>query len=288
MKNLAIRTTVAVIFGPLIVWIGYLGGYWLGGMVALFATLGLLEILWSEEFRPRDLMFWLSIFAVELSIMAVFVGEHLTKVENPAAWYATVGGMVISAFFMISGMLLTTGRDGVREMFWKHARLLWSVTYIGLLYPTVYLIGTMRPIPSRYDFSGGDCLLFLFGLLWLGDTAAMGIGKWLGKHKLAPEVSPNKSVEGFLAGFVGSLIIGVVMALWLLESLGWTHVLVLAFGCSLFGQLGDLVESMWKRSLGIKDSSVIIPGHGGVLDRFDSLLFAAPFMYWYLTLIFMQ
>jgi phosphatidate cytidylyltransferase len=131
--------------------------------------------------------------------------------------------------------------------------------------------------------SGGDLLLFLFGVLWVGDTAAMGVGKWLGRHKLAPAVSPNKTVEGFIGGFVGALAVGLLMAFWKFGQLPLYHVLFMALGCSLFGQLGDLVESMWKRSLGIKDSSDIIPGHGGVLDRFDSLLFAAPFMYGYLV-----
>lgn len=288
MKNLAIRTTVAVIFGPLIIWIGYQAGYWLLGLVAVLVTLGLIEFLWAERFRPSEPLFWFTLLAAETVLGAVFVGDHVLQVENPAVWYAMVAGMVTTGFFLVSGMLLATGRDGVRELFWKHVRLLWGVVYIGLLYPVVYLLGALRTAPEHYDFSGGDCLLFLFGVLWLGDTAAMGFGKWFGKHKLAPEVSPNKSVEGFLAGLLGGLAIGVLMSFWLFKSLGWTHVLVLAVGCSLFGQLGDLVESMWKRSLGIKDSSAIIPGHGGVLDRFDSLLFAAPFMYWYLNLIFMR
>jgi len=288
MKNLAVRTAVAAIFGPLIIWIGYQGGYWLIALVAVLATLGLLEFLWAESFRPSDLMFWLTLLSVELLIGAVFFGDRFVEVDHPAVWYSAVAGMAVTGFFLISGMLLATGHGGVRELFWKHVRLLWGVCYIGLLYPFVYLIGMLRPIPAGLSFTGGDCLLFLFGLLWLGDTAAMGVGKWLGRHKLAPEVSPNKSVEGFFAGLVGALLIGVLMSFWLFKELGWTHVLVLAVGCSLFGQLGDLVESMWKRSLAIKDSSMIIPGHGGVLDRFDSLLFAAPFMYWYLNLLFLR
>jgi phosphatidate cytidylyltransferase len=91
-------------------------------------------------------------------------------------------------------------------------------------------------------------------------------------------------VEGFLGGLLGALLVGVVMVFWKFSSVPWYHVLVIALGSSFFGQLGDLVESMWKRSVGIKDSSALIPGHGGILDRFDSLLFGAPFMWFYCQL----
>jgi phosphatidate cytidylyltransferase len=220
-------------------------------------------------------------------LATVFAGERHFWQDDPALWLGVVGGIALTLFFLMGGLLLATGTRSPRELFWKHARLLWGVCYIGLLYPFVYLIGAIGEYPAGYSFSGGDLLLFLFGILWLGDTAAMGIGKWLGRNKLAPSISPGKSVEGFLAGILGALVVGVIMYFWLMSSLEWQHILVLSAGCSIFGQLGDLVESMWKRSIGIKDSSAIIPGHGGVLDRFDSLLFAAPFMYWYLSLIFM-
>ena len=157
-----------------------------------------------------------------------------------------------------------------------------------MLYPYVYLVGSGQHQIMGTSIQSGDWLLFLFGLLWVGDTAAMGVGKWIGKHKLAPAVSPNKTVEGFFGGIVGAVVIGVIMYLWKFSDISFTHVLAIAVGCSVFGQLGDLVESMWKRSLGIKDSSAIIPGHGGVLDRFDSLLFAAPFMYYYKLLILIR
>ena len=130
--------------------------------------------------------------------------------------------------------------------------------------------------------------MFLFGLLWVGDTAAMFVGGAIGKHKLAPTVSPNKTIEGFIGGIVGALVIGALMCFWKFSEVPAYHVMLIALGCSVFGQLGDLVESMWKRSIGIKDSSAIIPGHGGVLDRFDSLLFAAPFMSFYFTYVMLR
>jgi phosphatidate cytidylyltransferase len=154
------------------------------------------------------------------------------------------------------------------------------VVYVGLLYPIVYLVGS-----GIGPHSGGDLLLFLFGIIWVGDTAAMEIGRRIGKHKLSPSISPNKSVEGFVSGLIGAALIAVLLHFWKLESIPLYHLIIIALGCSLFGQLGDLVESMWKRSLNIKDSSTVIPGHGGVLDRFDSLLFAAPFLYAYFRIV---
>ena len=166
-------------------------------------------------------------------------------------------------------------------LFLSHSRLLWGFTYIIFLYPFVYAINGVYFGGGLASAGGGDRMLFLFAVLWVGDTAAMWIGSAVGKHKLAPTVSPNKTIEGFVGGLLGALAVGVLMIFWKFSSVSWYHVLLIALGCSFFGQLGDLVESMWKRSLGIKDSSAIIPGHGGVLDRFDSLLFAAPFMWLY-------
>jgi phosphatidate cytidylyltransferase len=177
-------------------------------------------------------------------------------------------------------MILSLGKEPAAVLFARHSRLLWGVIYVGLLYPIVFVVGL-----GIDDYIGGDLLLFLFGIIWIGDTAAMEIGKRFGKNKLAPSISPNKSVEGFVAGFFGAALVAVLMHYWKFPSITLLHLLVIAIGCCLFGQLGDLVESMWKRSLNIKDSSSIIPGHGGILDRFDSLLFAAPFMYVYFKLV---
>ena len=290
-RNLISRILVAIIFGPAIIWIGYQGGWWLFGMVTLLALVGLAEFLYREGYRPTRAPFWLCLLTMA-ALLAVF-GNIMPKVISGYYMMAMTGQsgaimvllvsftpvfLVLALFYAISGMLFAVGRRSPAELLTSHARLMWGMAYIGLLYPFVYLLGRMMDAQAMVGISGGEALLFLFGLLWLGDTAAMGVGHWLGKRKLAPTVSPNKTIAGFVGGIAGALVIGVVMIFWLFESIPWYHVLILALGCSVFGQLGDLVESMWKRSLGIKDSSAIIPGHGGVLDRFDSLLFAAPFM----------
>ena len=283
-KNLMARIAVAAVAIPAILWICYRGGWWLFGMVLLFALLGFSEFLYNEGYRLDRPVFWVGLAAVfvtvtgialqgrEMNFLPVFPGEIGAMNLLPA----------LVLFFCLGGMLFGIGKRPPAELFRSHARLMWGFLYIGLLYPFVFMLGDGIAAMTGSKIDGGDCLLFLFGLLWVGDTAAMGIGSWLGRHKLAPAVSPNKTVEGFIGGIVGALVIGVIMFFWKFEHLAFYHILILSVGCSVCGQLGDLVESMWKRSLGVKDSSVLIPGHGGVLDRFDSLLFAAPFMFFYL------
>jgi len=285
-RNLLARISVAAATIPLILWICYQGGWWLFGMISLFAMIGAVEFLINEGHRLTRVHFWLGFMAVVaiLSRLAVGIAGVGGDLQSVTGLFFTEAPWIVLALFLLSAMLFATGKESPDLLFKRHVRLIWGVIYIGLLYPFVFLLGDTLYLPYPDSFSGGDCLLFLFGLLWVGDTAAMGIGSWLGKHKLAPTVSPNKTVEGFVGGLLGAVAIGILMLFWKFSSVPWYHVLLIALGCSIFGQLGDLVESMWKRSLGIKDSSAIIPGHGGVMDRFDSLLFAAPFMYVYLKL----
>jgi len=276
-RNLVARILVAAVAIPVILWISYQGGRWLLGMISLFALVAISEFLINEGFKPKGGVFWLGLGATSLLLLIltdfVFV-ESICPASFVGAGGAAMGLAVIVLFYMVTAMVFSIGRLSPSELFKRHSRLVWGVLYIGLLYPIVYKVGG-----GFGDIRGGDCLLFLFGVLWIGDTAAMGIGSWLGKHQLAPGVSPRKTIEGFFGGIIGAVGVGALMYFWKFKSLSFFEALMLAIGCSIFGQLGDLVESMWKRSLGLKDSSQIIPGHGGVLDRFDSLLFAAPFMY---------
>jgi len=127
-----------------------------------------------------------------------------------------------------------------------------------------------------------DLIVLLFAIIWIGDTAAYYGGRALGRHLLAPKVSPKKTVEGAVAGLVASVVIGVLGGVWLLGE-PWLNLAGIAASTAIVGQLGDLAESVLKRSAGVKDSSSILPGHGGILDRLDSLFFAAPVFYWFLN-----
>jgi phosphatidate cytidylyltransferase len=130
---------------------------------------------------------------------------------------------------------------------------------------------------------GPRMVLFLLVLLWVGDTLAYFTGRAIGRHKLAPELSPGKTWEGAAANLLGSVLVGVVAAPWI--ALPRLHLALIAGLANLAGQLGDLTESAYKRSAGVKDSGTLLPGHGGMLDRVDSLIFATPVVWYYFRML---
>ncbi len=139
---------------------------------------------------------------------------------------------------------------------------------------------------SAFTYSqGGYLILSILVSIWLCDSAAYFIGSAYGLHKLMPRVSPKKSWEGAIAGFIFAVIGLVVAKSLVLEFLTMFQAIIIGIIVGLFGQIGDLIESLIKRDANVKDSSAIIPGHGGIFDRFDSLLFTAPIVYLYLRLI---
>ena len=131
---------------------------------------------------------------------------------------------------------------------------------------------------------GPAMLLFALVIVWVSDSVAYFVGKSIGKHALAPRLSPNKTWEGTIAGFLGSLAVGFAFAPWLNVPL--VHLLGMAAAGNVAGQVGDLLESAYKRSAGIKDSGSLLPGHGGVLDRIDALILAIPVVWYYWILIY--
>ncbi|MBV7270028.1 phosphatidate cytidylyltransferase [Winogradskyella luteola] len=127
-------------------------------------------------------------------------------------------------------------------------------------------------------------LLGAFILVWVNDSAAYLIGKNFGKQKLFPSISPKKTVEGFLGGLFFACVASYFIAIYS-EMLNSTNWLIMAIIVSVLGTFGDLIESKFKRQAGVKDSGVIMPGHGGLLDRLDSIIFAAPFIYLFLRIV---
>jgi phosphatidate cytidylyltransferase len=157
-----------------------------------------------------------------------------------------------------------------------------GVFYIGLFSTSILALREFYPnIGGLYE-RGGYLIIVLLASIWLGDSAAYYGGTALGKHGLFPRVSPKKSWEGAVFGFIFSVGTMILAKLIVLDFVSWDSVIVIGIIIGITGQFGDLVESLLKRDAGVKDSSTLIPGHGGIFDRFDSLLFVAPAVWFYL------
>jgi len=152
---------------------------------------------------------------------------------------------------------------------------MFPVLFVGLAFG--YAVG-LRAIPGE---DGTDLPLLLLVCVMFSDTAAFYVGRAFGKRRLAPLLSPKKSWEGAAAGVAASTLGGLLAHFWFQQRLSLGHAAILGVLLGAAGILGDLAESMMKRAAGLKDSSRILPGHGGLLDRADSLLFAAPLLYYY-------
>jgi phosphatidate cytidylyltransferase len=157
---------------------------------------------------------------------------------------------------------------------------------LGIFYFVLFLYPA---IAVRFDFGnriGMQWILLLLAVIWAGDTFALLAGKAFGKHLLARVLSPKKTYEGAVAGLLGGVAVAAAARYLFLPDLPMLHVIIVSFLLGVFGQFGDLGESLLKRAADIKDSSHLIPGHGGVLDRMDSLLFAIPVLYFYLLQLY--
>ncbi|MBI2370386.1 MAG: phosphatidate cytidylyltransferase [Deltaproteobacteria bacterium] len=192
----------------------------------------------------------------------------LVAAEQGAAGLAGVTVALMAAALYHLG---TWERDPERLA--RMATLVFGVLYVSLLLSYLVQLRGLR--------LGREWLLVLLAGVWAGDTAAYGIGKALGRRPLSAQVSPHKTVEGAVAEFGGSLLAVAGSKLTFFPQLGWGDCALLTLGLGVLSQLGDLCESMVKRWAGVKESGGLFPGHGGVLDRIDSLLFSAPFVYYY-------
>lgn len=182
---------------------------------------------------------------------------------------------VMAAVVAVLAAPIWRGADPATE---PAANTLLAIMYIG------WLLG--YGILLHHTSSRGDELvLFVVGVTWVGETMAYVVGSTLGRHKLAPVISPRKTVEGAVAQVVASVLTGLALGAWLLPGCGLGVGLVGGGLLGVVGQVGDLTESVIKRSVGTKDTGGIIPGHGGVLDRIDSLLFNLPAYYYFSLLV---
>jgi phosphatidate cytidylyltransferase len=154
-------------------------------------------------------------------------------------------------------------------------------TFLGVFY--VALLFAFQ-VAIRTGLHGKQWLVFLYFVIWASDIGAYSIGIPFGKHRLYEKVSPKKSIEGFIGALAGAAGMALLCRVWFMPSVGMGEVVALGLVLAVVGTAGDLTESLFKRAAGVKDSGGIIPGHGGILDRMDSMLFAAPVLYYYLAM----
>lgn len=264
---LRLRIISAIIGIPLILGAAYLGGGWYGSLVGLLSLLGVHEYLNINRSVGHN-----------LSVAGLYSGVILLLGTALTGRLDLVYPVIIAVFIGLSiDLLFRYGRGS----FLESALSLWGIIYLGGLGGYLILI---RLLP-RGALATGLLLLNVWGY----DICAYFGGIKLGRHKLAPLISPHKTVEGALAGALAAVILSLAATLIFpqhLAPLKAGTAVAFGLGVSLFSQLGDLLESALKRQTAVKDSGSLIPGHGGILDRFDSLWLAAPFAYYFFLIFF--
>ena len=229
------------------------------GAVALFA-------LW--EFLSLYFVNTSSIPAKVLS--CVMTALLLLGMHNELPQFALIGLLGIVVCIM-AGFFISPAHMKQRLPDW--GAYFFGVLYVGLLLGYYALLRNLE--------HGVALVFFVIIVTWLSDTGGFFIGKTLGKHPLAPTLSPKKTIEGLLGGVAFSVIGAIISQFTFVPFFSLGQCVMLGVGLALLGAVGDLAESAIKRSVSVKDSGTIIPGHGGVLDRVDSLLFTGPAMYYY-------
>ena len=260
------REITSFALAPFAIWvIGWSHEYVFNLVIALIAVGAMLEFINMGKAKGYHIAPVLCI-AVMLIIIAAFVFEELS-VEL---------GM-FTALLVIPAWYVLRNR-AIEDALPSSAVAVLATTYVGLLGGSL--------IRLRHDFpEGWKLIFFLVLVVWLGDSGAYYFGKAFGKHKLSPVISPKKTVEGMIGGSAVSIVTAIVIHFTFFPKFPLHHAIIAGVILSFSGVVGDLAESMWKRSAAVKDSGAILPGHGGFFDRFDSIFFTAPILYCYWTLM---
>ncbi len=238
------------------------------GLITFFVAVGAYECVRIMKF-DSTLYKWLV-----LPLIALVYYKFTTRFFGHA-FYFNYNLSEILALSLIIIATITLFRFS-SELYYDEGKLIFTVIYVSL--PFGFALG----LPKFYDGTFTWEVFLLFVLIWSSDSFAYFTGRLFGKHKMAPKISPKKTWEGFVGGVIFTLVLGYFIEQKFPELRGnW---IIVGFLVSVFAPIGDLVESQLKRTFGVKDSGNIIPGHGGVLDRLDSFIIAAPVVYLYFIL----
>lgn len=268
LKELTKRVLMAAWGIPLILGLSYLGSYYFLFLVLIINSIALWEFY--SIYRQKNRF----AFRIPAIILSVFILLSSFWFEFSVTMFVYLGTILMILILHLKA----TPSEASSNTFLTIS----GISYISLFLATLVEIrqnfGMWQQLQSDI-FAGGKFLILLWISIWVCDTFAYFGGRLLGKHKLSPKTSPNKTVEGAIFGLIGGIIIFVLFGPLFLPNLSraffWTSGIIVG----IFGQIGDLVESRFKRDAGVKDTSTILPGHGGFLDRFDSIIFVSPLFY---------
>jgi phosphatidate cytidylyltransferase len=270
-------------------------------LITAFCLLPLVVVVvWFDKPLP-----WLTIFAAIWGVLAALEFYRAVSASRQKALPLTAFGLILTLLFIIgrdSELLNILGKSFDTSLInpvllaatlalppvWLLLRRRgnifnsWLWTVAGILY-IGWLLSHLVALRGL-DY-GRDWVLFALFVTFASDSVAYFIGSAFGKHLLAPGISPKKTLEGAVGGIVGAIGIGLLLVLILDLPITYIQAIPLTIAISIFGQLGDLLESLFKRSTGVKDSGNAMPGHGGFLDRMDSVVFAGAFVYYYAAVL---
>jgi phosphatidate cytidylyltransferase len=267
------RVLTALVLIPAVVAIVLFTPTW---AVALATAIVTILALWEyftlgDAIGHRAYRFW-TIFSSLLFILSQFVTTR--ALIDPLHEFYLAG---LNLFFFVLGITCLT--------LWTRRPLVESLPAAGISSSALLLVA----FPLSFAVclhglaNGPRLLLFALVITWAADTVAYFVGRAIGKHPLAPHISPKKTWEGSIAGILGSLLVAYAFHYWL--SIPVLHLFAMAALGNIAGQMGDLLESACKRSAGVKDSGGLLPGHGGILDRIDALILCIPVIWYYLVLV---
>ncbi|MGR2665274.1 phosphatidate cytidylyltransferase [Vibrio campbellii] len=268
------RIITALILAPLVI-LGIFKLPLIGFIIALTAiTLsGFWE--WTQFTESKSRIAALVPAVVVTGLSFLFISPDAVSLNQLVAPHYTVLALGFVWWIIASTMAITYPKT---TNLWQGSKALRHVFGFLTLIPFLWSVIILRASDISVDpYHGAKLVLYVCFLVWAADSGAYFAGKSMGKRKMAPHVSPNKTIEGLIGGIIAALIVGWVFAGWFdIQFTSPVHMVIITLITVVISVLGDLVESMFKRVSGIKDSSNIIPGHGGILDRIDSLTAAFP------------
>jgi phosphatidate cytidylyltransferase len=277
-----VRIATAAVLLPVVVAAVWLGPTWL---VALLVAATVVISLWEffaigEQQGLKSFRWWTLVCGTAVVLSQLSLGGlQRIPISGQDVLFMDLPEMEVGLEIVLLVLVLGLGAHvviGQRAL--NEALPSLGISAAGFLFvawPLSYIV-------RIHAMEGGRVwLLFTLALIWAGDTLAYFAGRAIGRHPMAPQISPKKTWEGAAGNVLGSLMVAAIFSRWL--DVGLAHLVTIALLANVAGQLGDLVESAYKRGAGVKDSGTLLPGHGGVLDRIDALIFAAPAVWVYFT-----